>query len=394
MGQNLDEKIDALQPELREIRHDIHKHPELGFQEERTRDLIVAFLKRHGYSPQVLAETGVIADLHPDRVGKTKTIALRADIDCLPMPETTDLPYRSVHDGCAHKCGHDGHTAVLLGVAALLAQHRDSVAGNVRLVFQPDEEGTVGGGAPVMIREGALRDVAEIYGLHNWPPLPRGKLAVRPGPMLAHVHNVALEVRGLGGHASEPQRCRDPIVAAAHMVTALQTAVSRGLGYDGGAVVSITKFDAGTTNNVIPDVAMLEGTIRSFEPAATERVLERVREIVAGTASALGVQAKLDLEEGYPVLLNDPMCAAAVQRVAEGVFGPDNVGDDMLPIAGGEDFAYYGREIPSAYFLVGAGEPGGSAGCHHPDFDFNDAIMPTAMAMFVGLVHDRLGGQD
>ncbi|MBL4687625.1 MAG: amidohydrolase [Nannocystaceae bacterium] len=390
MGQNLDEEIAALEPELREIRHDIHRHPELGFQERRTRDVIIEFLRRHGYEPRTLATTGVVADLHPDRVGKTKTIALRADIDCLPMPETTDLPYRSVHEGCAHKCGHDGHTAVLLGVALLLARHRDSVPGNVRLVFQPDEEGTQGGGAPVMIRDGALTDVAEIYGLHNWPPLARGLLAVRPGPMLAHVHNIALTVRGMGGHASEPQRCRDPIVAAAHMVTALQTVVSRGLGYDGGAVVSITQFVAGTTDNVIPGTAELGGTIRSFEPEATKRVLERVREVVEGTAKAFGVEANLELREGYPVLLNDPDCAAAVRRVAQQVVGADCVIEEGLPIAGGEDFAYYGREIPSAYFLVGAGEPGGSPTCHHPDFDFNDAIIPTAVGMFMGIVFDRL----
>lgn len=390
MGQNLDEEIAALEPELREIRHDIHQHPELGFQERRTHDVIIEFLRRHGYEPRTLATTGVVADLHPDRVGQAKTIALRADIDCLPMPETTDLPYRSVHDGCAHKCGHDGHTAVLLGVAVLLARHRDKVPGNVRLVFQPDEEGTQGGGAPVMIRDGALTDVAEIYGLHNWPPLPRGLLAVRPGPMLAHVHNIALTVRGLGGHASEPQRCRDPIVAAAHMVTALQTVVSRGLGYDGGAVVSITQFTAGTTDNVIPATAELGGTIRSFEPEATSRVLERVREVVEGCAKAFGVEANLELREGYPVLLNDPDCAAAVRRVAQQVVGADCVTEEGLPIAGGEDFAYYGREIPSAYFLVGAGEPGGSPTCHHPDFDFNDAIIPTAVGMFMGIVFDRL----
>ena len=392
MGQNIEARIEALQPRLREIRHDIHRHPELGFQERRTHGVIVEFLRAHGYEPRTLAHTGVVADLHPDRVGKQKTIALRSDIDCLPMPETTDLPYRSVHDGCAHKCGHDGHIAILLGVAELLAERRDEIAGNVRLVFQPDEEGTQGGGAPVMIADGALHDVAEIYGLHNWPPLARGKLAVKAGAMMAHVHNIVLTVRGKGGHASEPQRCRDPIVAAAQIVSSLQSAVSRGLGFDGGAVVSITKFIAGTTDNVIPATAELAGTIRSFSDHATERVLQRVREIVGGTAAAYGVSAELELQDRYPVLVNDADCAAAVRRVGQVVLGPGNVVDDCLPIAGAEDFAYYARAIPAAYFLVGAGEGVDPPTCHHPDFDFNDAIIPTGISMFLGLVADRLGG--
>lgn len=384
------DEIEGLQPELREIRHDIHRHPELGFAERRTRDLVVEFLGRHGYEPRTLAETGVVADLHPDRVGKATTIALRADLDCLPMPETTDLPYRSVHDGCAHKCGHDGHTTSLLGVASILAKHRDDVPGNVRLVFQPDEEGTSGGGAEVMIRDGALEHVDEIYGLHNWPPLARGRVAVKPGPMLAHVHRIDLVVRGLGGHASEPQRCRDPIVAASHIVTALQTVVSRGLGYAGGAVVSITKFIGGTADNVIPGHVELAGTIRSFLPEDTSRVLERVREVVDGHAAAFGVTAELQLTEGYPVVMNDTACAEAVERVARNVVGSDNVTRAGLPLAAAEDFAFYGQHIPAAYFLVGAGEPGGSPTCHHPDFDFNDAILPTCMSMFLGLVRDRL----
>ena len=391
MGRELEAGIDALTPTLREIRHDIHKHPELGFEEHRTGGIVTEWLRKHGYEPRMCGRTGVVADLHPERVGKTKTIALRADMDCLPMPETTDLPYRSVHDGRAHKCGHDGHTAILLGVAALLAERRDAIAGNVRLVFQPDEEGTQGGGAPVMIEDGVLEDVTEIYGLHNWPPMPRGRVGVRAGPMLAHTHRIDLEVTGLGGHASEPQRCRDPIVAASAIVMGLQTAVSRGLGYAGGAVVSITQIHAGTTDNVIPGRASLQGTIRSFEPSATERVLERVREITESTAKAHGCSAELTLTSGYPVLINDAECAAAVRRVAQTVVGADHVVEEGLPIAGGEDFAYFAQKIAAAYFLVGAGAPGGSPTCHHPDFDFADDIIPNAVRLFLGIVEDRLG---
>jgi amidohydrolase len=382
-------QIEPLVARLVEVRRDLHMHPELGFAEHRTQALVEAWLAAHGYATRRVAGTGVVADLKPDATGRT--IGLRADLDCLPMPETTDLPWRSVHDGCAHKCGHDGHTAVLLGVAAVLAEHRERIAGNVRLLFQPAEEGVRGGGAKVMVAEGALAGVDEVYGLHNWPPMPQGTLAVRAGPMMAQTFTLEIVVRGVGGHGSEPQRCRDPIVAASHLVVALQTAVSRGLGHKGGAAVSIGRFSAGTTDNVIPERAELSGTVRTFSDEAAERVVSRIREIATGTAATFGVQIDLHVVEGYPVLVNDPTCADAVARVGRALLGDAAVGEHDLPIAGGEDFAYFTRAVPGAYFLLGAGEPGGgSPACHHPDFDFNDALIPSAMAMLLGLVDDRL----
>jgi amidohydrolase len=383
-------EIEALTERLREIRHDLHRHPELGFEEVRTQKLVRAWLEERGYSPRDCAETGLVADLHPDRPGPT--IALRADLDCLPMQETTDLPYRSVHPGRAHKCGHDGHTAILLGVADILARHRESVPGNVRLLFQPAEEGVRGGGAKVMVAEGALAGVREVYALHNWPAFPKGELRVQPGPMLAQVHMLTITIHGKGGHGSQPQLCRDPIVAGAHLVTALQTVVSRGLGYAGGAVVSITQFTAGTTHNVIPEAARLRGTIRSFEPAVTERVLERVREVVSGVAATFAVDIDLQIEIGYPVLMNDASCAEAVLRVGRAVLGAERVSSAGLPIAGGEDFAYFAQAVPAAYFFLGAkrGEQETPV-CHHPDFDFDDDLIPTGVALFLGIVRDRLG---
>lgn len=383
-------EIDALHPELTTIRRDLHQHPELGFEEHRTGAIVRAFLERHGWSPRGCAGTGVVADLHPGRDGRT--IGLRADLDCLPMPETTDLPYRSVHDGRAHKCGHDGHTAVMLGVAALLGRHRDRVAGNVRLLFQPAEEGVDGGGAKRMVAEGALVGVDEVYALHNWPTYARGHVHVKAGPMLAQTHWLGITVHGVGGHGSQPQLCRDPIVAASHIVVALQSVVARGLGYDGGAVVSVCRFTSGTTDNVLPATAELEGTVRTFAPEITARVLERIREVVHGTAAAHGVRAELQLEPGYPVVMNDAACADAVRRVAHAVVGEAATSDAGLPIAGGEDFAYMAQAVPGAFFFLGAGRPGGETpGCHHPDFDFDDAIIPTGVAMFLGLVDDRLG---
>lgn len=387
---DLNDEVDSLTPTLTEIRRDIHKHPELGFEEHRTQRLIKGWLTQLGYEPKDCAGTGLYADLRPDCNDQGRTIALRADIDCLPMQEHTELPWRSVHDGCAHKCGHDGHTAILLGVAAILARYREHVVGNVRLVFQPAEEGVDGGGAKVMVGEGALTGVTEMYGLHNWPGYPRGELRVISGPIMAQVHIFEITVRGRGGHGSQPQSCRDPIVAGAALVGALQTVVSRGLGAGGGAVVSVCTFEAGEAINVIPEVARMTGTIRSFSPETTERVLERIREVCTGIGAAHGVEVDLALETTYPVLINDSECVAAVSRVASTVDGLV-VSDAELPMAGGEDFAYFAAEVPAAYFFLGAGHEGeDTPGCHHPDFDFDDELIPTGVKMFLGIVRDRL----
>ncbi len=386
----LADEIAALHPELTEIRHDIHRHPELGFEEVRTSGIVKAWLERHGYAPRSCAKTGLVADLHATKK-PGRSIALRADLDCLPMPETTDLPYRSIHDGRAHKCGHDGHTAVMLGVAALLAKHRDAIPGNVRLLFQPAEEGVDGGGAKVMVAEGALEGIDEVYGLHNWPGYPHGHVRVKPGAMMANTHTLGITLHGVGGHGSQPQLCRDVILAGAQIVVSLQSVVARGLGSDGGAVVSICQFDAGSTHNVLPGVAKLLGTVRTFSSAVSERVLARIREVVEGTAASFGVRAELELDSGYPVLVNDAGCASAVVRVATELLGAERVSGDDLPMAGGEDFAYLCAAVPGAYFFVGTGDREGAPVCHHPDFDFDDRIIPTAMSLFLGLVRDRLG---
>ncbi|MCK6552418.1 M20 family metallopeptidase [Myxococcota bacterium] len=384
----IEREIEALSREVREVRHDLHRHPELGFEEHRTQSVVRAWLEGLGYAPRTSAGTGLVADLDPSRPGPT--IALRADLDALPIDERTELPWRSVNAGRSHKCGHDGHTAILLGVAKVLKRHAALVPGNVRLLFQPAEEGVRGGGARVMVAEGALDGVREVYGLHNWPGWPKGQVRVQPGPMLAQVHGFTIVVKGVGGHGSQPQLCRDPIVAASHLVVALQTVVARGLGYQGGAVVSVGAFNAGTTDNVIPETARLRGTIRTFEDAVTKRVLERFHEITRGVASTFGVTIDVELVEGYPVVMNDPACADAVARVARALVGPERVSTDELPIAGGEDFAYLCRAVPGAFFFLGAQRPGEATPvCHHPDFDFDDDLIPLGMKMFLGLVFDR-----
>lgn len=387
-----DDGLDALLPELVQVRHDIHQHPELGFEEERTQERVMAWLKKLGYAPRPMAETGVVADLEI-RPGEGY-VALRADLDALPMQEHTELPYRSVHDGRAHKCGHDGHTTILLGVAAQLARHRERLPGNVRLLFQPAEEGVRGGGARVMVREGVLEGVREIYGLHNWPPFPKGCVRVAGGPAMAEVTHLVVEIEGVGGHASQPQATRDPVVAAAHYITAAQTIVSRNLSSHESGVVSFSTISAGRVHNVIPSRARMEGTIRTFDDAVTQRIHQRLRTLGEGLGAAFGVRFDVQLEPQYPVLVNHDGCAEAVAKVGGRVVGEERVSAEGVPITGGEDFAFYTREVPGAYFFLGAGVDGQSTpGCHHPDFDFDDELIATGVRMFLGLVEDRGGAR-
>ncbi len=387
--ESVQDRVSGLLPELRRIRHDFHQHPELGFREHRTQDAVRRWLSQHGYAPRDCAGTGLVADLRP---GVVPSLALRADLDALPIHETLDVPYRSVHEGVAHKCGHDGHTAILMGVAALLASAKEALPAhvNVRLLFQPAEEGVRGGGAKVMLAEGALEGVSEVYGLHNWPGFPKGELRVKAGPVLAQVDNLQLRLVGEGGHGGQPHRCRDPIVAAAQTVSALQTIVSRSVGPGDAAVVSVGCLQAGTTHNVIPKTATILGTIRTFDPSVRERVHRRVREIVGSVGQAMEVATELEIQPEYPVLANDGDLAVAVREVAVGILGADKVSDQGLPLAVSEDFAFFAESVPAAYFFLGAGRGDGTTpGCHHPDFDFDDDLLATGVRVFLGLCAAR-----
>jgi amidohydrolase len=348
------------------------------------------WLERHGYEPRYCAGTGLVADLRPK--GPGRTIALRADLDALPMEETTDLPYRSMHSGRAHKCGHDGHTALLMGAAAILANHRDDLAGNVRLLFQPAEEGVRGGGARVMIEEGVLEGVDEVYGLHTWPGWPKGELRTAAGPIMARVDTFKIHVHGKGGHGSQPELCRDPITAGCYLVGLFRSAVPPATGGERGAVVSVCSFNSGTADNVIPDVAELGGTIRSFSDDFRAQVLERLQEAARDTSEQFAVEVNLDITEAYPVLVNDVSCAEVVRKVAGEVLGPGNVDSSGLPMTASEDFAYYAAQCPAAFFFLGAGHDGEETpGCHHPDFDFDDDLIPVGIELFLRIVADRLG---
>ncbi|MGA0061198.1 MAG: M20 metallopeptidase family protein [Planctomycetota bacterium] len=382
--------LQDLLPRLRGVRQDLHRHPELGFEEHRTQGIVTAWLEELGYVPRACAGTGGVADLRPGAPGPV--IALRADMDALPIHEDTDLPYRSVHEGVAHKCGHDGHTTVMLGVAAALATRRDSLPhGNVRLLFQPAEEGVRGGGARVMVEEGALEGVAEVYGHHNWPNFPRGEVRVAAGPVMAQEATFRITLKGWGGHASQPQVTRDPLTAGAQLVTALNGIAARGIGHHGGAVLSVTSFQCGTTRNVIPGRGVLLGTVRALDEALGERIVARIRDVAAGIAAAHLVEAEVEIGRGFPVLPNDASCVEAVRAAAADIVGPDAVSGAGLPLAASEDFAYFARAVPGAYFFMGAGRvEGETPGCHHPDFDYDDELIVPTARIFVRLAEARL----
>ncbi|MBK8978022.1 MAG: amidohydrolase [Planctomycetes bacterium] len=385
-GARLDDPLPTeLLQRARALRHELHRWPELGFAEHRTQARVRDWLAEHGYRPRACAGTGLVAELDGGRPGPV--VALRADLDALPIDERTPLPYRSEVPGVAHKCGHDGHTAILCAVAARLAALRDRVPGTVRLLFQPAEEGVDGGGARVMVAAGALDGVAAVYGLHNWPGFPKGDVRVAPGTVMAQEHRLLFAVRGRGGHASEPQRCRDPIAAGARLVTALHTLVAREVGLAGGAVLSIGSFHAGTANNVIPDGAELRGTLRSVDVELGERLAARVREVAAGEAAAAGLQIDAQVERTYPAVVNDAACVTRVAAAAARVVGAGRVGTAGLPLAASEDFAYLAGTVPGCYFLVGAGAPvGATPGCHHPDFDFDDDLLDVGARICLGIV--------
>ncbi len=382
------EALASLQPHLVSLRHDIHRYPEPGFEEERTQARIREELEAVGLEPRDCAGTGLVVDIGS---GTGPTIALRADIDCLRMTEENhDLPWRSQREGLAHMCGHDGHTTAMVGVAKLLAPHADKLPGRIRLLFQPAEEGP--GGAPVMIEQGCLDGVDEVYGMHNWPAMGLGTLQTIAGPCMATVASFTITIKGKGGHASQPQDARDPVLAASQVVSALQSIVSRSVHYEERAVVSVTTFHAGEAFNVIPDTAVLTGTTRALSEEVCDLIERRMGEVVTQVAAGMGCEGALDFVRMYPVLVNTPVETAHVERAARAVLGEGAVTSTNLPMLGAEDFAYFLQHRPGCFFFLGGGEPGRSNSmCHATDYDFNDRLLAPAIQLWVRLVEDRLG---
>jgi hippurate hydrolase len=386
------DRIRAYHAELKLVRHDLHAHPELAFTETRTSDLVAEKLAAWGVEVhRGLARTGVVGAIQGKQIKSGKAVGLRADMDCLPINETGAVPYRSRHEGRMHACGHDGHTTMLMGAARYLAETRD-FDGTAYVIFQPAEES--GGGGQVMVREGLFDrfPANEIYALHNWPGLAPGKIAVGTGPMMAATDEVQITVRGVGGHGAMPHLVVDPVVAAAQIITALQTIASRNVEPTDAVVVSICSMQTSQVGafNVVPETVRLVGTVRSFRPQTRELAERRLREIATKMAEALGASAEIEYVRGYPATVNSAREAAFAAAVGERIFGKGNVITDPTPTMGGEDFSYMLQARPGAYVFLGQG--GGPGGCflHHPNFDFNDEVIPLGAGYLAALVEQAL----
>jgi len=378
-------RVAAFHGDMKAWRQEIHSFPELCFEENRTADLVAARLASFGIEiHRGLATTGVVGTL---RAGtSTRAIGLRADMDALPMGEDNAFSYRSLNAGRMHACGHDGHTAMLLGAARYLAETRN-FDGAVHFIFQPAEEG--GGGGKVMVDEGLFDrfPVESVYGMHNWPGLEAGRFSVRPGPMMASADRFDIVVRGMGTHGAMPHRGTDPVVCAAHIVTALQTIASRETNPLDAVVVSVTQIHAGEAYNVIPNECVLRGTIRAFEPKVREGLPAAMERIAGGIARAMGCEMKLDYDHGYPPLVNSASEVEFAARAMREVAGADNVTTDGIMTMGSEDFAFMLEAKPGAYVFLGNGA---TASLHNPKYDFNDDILPVGASYWATLVEQTL----
>jgi hippurate hydrolase len=386
------EMLRLFHAELVHIRRDIHANPELGFEETRTSQLVADKLGEWGIEVhRGLAKTGVVGVIKGKKNSGGRAIGLRADMDCLPMHETGGVPHKSKVAGRMHACGHDGHTTMLLGAARYLAQTRN-FDGTVNLIFQPAEEG--GGGGRVMVEEGLFKrfPVDAVYALHNWPGLPVGKIAVRPGAMMAATDEIKLKVRGRGGHAALPHLAADPVVATAHIITALQTIASRNANPVDALVVSICSMQTSQVGayNVIPAHVELVGTVRTFSPEMRELAEKRIQEIATSVAQGLGASAEVEYRRGYPATVNTEKEAVFAAQVGEKVFGKGNVVTDGEPTMGGEDFSYMLQARPGAYVFLGQGGAQGGCFLHNPGYDFNDEVIPLGAGYLAALVEESL----
>jgi hippurate hydrolase len=382
----LREEIATVLPEMIGLRHHIHQHPELAFEEHATSDLVAQRLAEWGYEVhRGLGGTGVVGRLR--RGSGSRSIGIRADMDALPITEATGLAYASRHHGKMHACGHDGHTATLLAAARHIAQTR-RFSGTVNLIFQPAEEGD--GGARRMIEDGLFERFPcdAVFALHNAPGQPVGTLAFRSGPTLASADRVIIVLKGRGGHAAMPHFSADPIVAGSSIVMALQSIVARNVDPLQSAVVTVGMFQAGTVNNVIPGNARLDLSVRALDREVRKLLRQRIQDIATAHAAGLGCVAEVDYQEGYPVLVNTDAETAFAAQVATELLGRDKVLLDRPAVMGSEDFAFMLEQRPGCYLFLGNGDGAGSCMVHNPGYDFNDAAMETGAA-FWSLLAER-----
>ena len=374
--------------EITEWRRDIHAHPELLFDVHRTAGIVEQKLREFGVDEVVpgIAQTGVVGVIRGRDTGSGKVIGLRADMDALPIQEIRDLPHKSTVDGKMHACGHDGHTAMLLGAAKYLSETRN-FDGTAIVIFQPAEEG--GGGGQVMVQEGMMErfGIQEVYGMHNSPGLPVGQFATRPGPLMAAADFFELTIEAKGGHAARPHACVDPIIVASHLVQAFQTIVSRNADPVDSAVISVTTIEAGDTNNVIAQTAHMSGTVRTLTPEMRDLVEQRMGELCEHIGPAFGAKINFFFDRQYPITTNHGEQTAFAASVARQIAGDDKVIDDAPPVMGGEDFSFMLEARPGCFVFVGQGD---TAGLHHPEYDFNDEIIPIGCSYWARLVETAM----
>jgi len=383
-------RIADLHADITEWRRDLHRHPELLYEVHRTAAAVADKLRSFGCDEVVtgIGRTGVVGVIKGRKPGsgERQVIGLRADMDALPIEEAVDRPYRSTVPGKMHACGHDGHTAMLLGAARYLAETRN-FAGTAVVIFQPAEEGGAGGKA--MCDDGMMArfGIQEVYGMHNYPGMPVGAFGIRAGAMMAATDAIVIDIEGKGTHAARPHLGVDPVLVGAQIINNLQSVVARNVDPLQSGVVSITMIHGGTAENVIPQTVQLRGTGRSLTPQVRDILEERVRAVVEGTAAAYGATAKLTYERHYPVLVNHAAQTAFAAGIAQDIAGKDRVDTDLPPMMGGEDFSYMLEERPGAFIWIGNGD---SAGLHHPAYDFNDETIPFGTSYWVRLVETAL----
>jgi len=377
-------RIAEFTDEIAAWRHDFHEHPELLFDVHRTAGIVADKLRAFGCDAVEtgIGQTGIVGVIRGKANTSGRVIGLRADLDALPITEATDVPYKSKVPGRMHACGHDGHTAMLLGAAQYLAETRN-FDGTAVVIFQPAEEG--GGGGDAMVKDRLMErfGIQEVYGMHNMPGIPVGLFALRPGPMMAAADQFTITIEGRGGHAARAYDCIDPVLVGSQVVSALQSIVARSVDPLEAAVVSVTIFRAGDAHNVIPQTATLGGTVRTLAEPVRDLCEARVKAIAETVASAFGATARVEYSRGYPVTCNTPEQTAFMARVAAEVAGEGAVDADIPPVMGAEDFSYMLERRPGAYILLGNGD---TAGVHHPAYDFNDAAIPFGVSLWARII--------
>lgn len=381
-------RVAEMQEEIATWRRDLHRHPEIGYDLQRTAGIVAEKLRAFGCDEVVpgIGQTGVVAVIRGRKTSSGRSIGLRADMDALPINEITGLPYASENPGKMHACGHDGHTAMLLGAAKYLCETRN-FDGEAVLIFQPAEEG--GAGAKAMLDDGLFErwPVHEVYGMHNMPGIPVGQFGITTGPIMAAADRLYLDIAGRGAHAAKPHLSIDPVLIGCQFGNAVQAVVARNVDPLEAAVVSICMFRAGDTFNVIPQTARLVGTIRTLKSDVRERVFERLNALTDGLSRQHGAELKLTLETGYPATVNHPAQTGFAAEIAQSVVGVQNVNTAVAPMMGGEDFSFMLQQRPGAFIFIGNGD---SASLHHPGYDFSDAAIPAGVSYWVKLIETAM----